>query len=173
MPSSRPIIFIWDSGTIFNEPCLSEAKRTESHSPYGSGIVPNSLWLLDSSSFKFQCALLLKLGTHYDLRIELHYARSLLVSLRLRANYPRGEAERDHCGSNTSFVEFPAACRGEFHLSLYPFRPEADDRSPPAFLHEGGKGFPLRFARLSDKHRKANIEKYGCPCIAFCGHYFL
>ena len=30
------------------------------------GIVPNSLWLLDSSSRKFQCATLLKLGTHYD-----------------------------------------------------------------------------------------------------------
>src|SRR3989339_2073404 len=37
---------------------------------------------LDSSSSKFQCATLLKLGTHYDLRFDLRCARSQLVSLR-------------------------------------------------------------------------------------------
>jgi hypothetical protein len=38
---------------------------------FASGIIPNSLWLLDNSSNKFQFATLLKFGTHYNLQILL------------------------------------------------------------------------------------------------------
>ena len=64
----------------------------------------------------------------------------------------RSELKFECCGSDTPFVEFRSACRGECYLPLYPVKPEEDDMSPPAFLREGGKEFPPRFSRRNNKN---------------------
>ena len=41
------------------------------------GIVPNSLWLLDSSTYSSNFAMLVFRESHYDLQILLHYVYNI------------------------------------------------------------------------------------------------
>jgi len=53
---------------------------------FAPGIIPNSLWLLDSSTIKFQCTMFLKIGSQIPLRCASGIVR-LAFRTSLRSFY--------------------------------------------------------------------------------------